>query len=260
MLIYEPELATITAIARAPQSLSAMELERRRKDLEAHVSPGPLQAFARFVRNLFNSTRDAILQSFGLLVGRLRPSGTVSAALRGQEQGLMGVGQSVIGLAGNAYEPLLERRFGDPVIVQMAAPAKTDPPSPAREFAGHLVAYSDKFLCIMANGSGALRRARLVSPGPSTPTIADGALRIDRQAGVAKLLAIGPEAVVVCRIRRAGRDMSSARTVLLEGSRLELAAGELEAIEVDYELTRAVDLVVPRSRTQVRFGALERSD
>lgn len=256
MLLYEPELATMTAIVRTPQNLNEVARQERRAELDRQIEPGPIHALGRAIYNLFNSARDALVQAMSLFMGRLRPGGTVAAALRGQEQGVVGVGQSVMGLVGNAYEPLLERHVGDTVIVQIAALEKADPPPPLREFAGYLVAYTDKYLCIMANGAGEPRRAQLVSPPTASGSVDGEGLRIERHATTAHLVATGPQAVVLSRVTIANRAVEGTPPVLLEGARCEVIVNGDGALEVSYELTRAVDLVVPRSRTQVRFGAM----
>jgi hypothetical protein len=254
-LIYEPELATVTAIVRAPRNLSAPERARRQADLRTHIEPSVLRDTGRAVRNVVNTARDASAQLVAVVMGRLRPATSWTAALRAQEHGVMGFGHTVMTLSGNAYEPLLERLYGEPVIVHITAPAKNDPPPPPREYGGYLVAYTDKYLCIMANSAEDSRSARLISPAATSAPVEGDGVRIERNGSTASIVATGSHAVVLNVISIADRPAERSSTVLLEGSRHEIKDTGSGALAVSYELTRAVDLVAPRARTQVRFGA-----
>jgi hypothetical protein len=224
--------------------------------LKIHIDPGPVRALWRSILNLFNTTRDAVVQSVSVVLGRLRPSSGIGAALRGQEQGLVGLGSTVVGMATNAYEPLLERYRGETVIVQVAAAGKADPPRPPHEFAGHLISYTDKFLCIMAaSGSAAPRAATLVSASRAAGPVAADGLRIERNDGTARIVATGSDAVILREIIAADHSVPSAAAVLVAEAHFEVPNTGDGPLEVRYELTRALDLVAPRSRAQVRNAA-----
>jgi hypothetical protein len=189
------------------------------------------------------------------VLGRLRPSSGIGAALRGQEQGLVGLGNTVAGLAANAYEPLLERYRGETVIVQVAAAGKAD--RPPQEFAGHLISYTDKFLCIMAatNGAAASPLATLISASRAAGAVAGEGLRIERNDGTARIVATGPGAVILRDVIAADRRIGSAAAVLVAEAHFEIPATGDGPVEVRYQRTHAVDLVAPRSRAQVRNAA-----
>ena len=56
------------------------------------------------------------------------------------------VGKTLLGAVGNAYEPMLERQIGKPIVIEMSSPADSDGTN--IELCGYLAEYSDKYLAM----------------------------------------------------------------------------------------------------------------
>ena len=65
---------------------------------------------------------------------------------RSQKGHVEKIGKTLLGAAGNAYEPMLERHIGKPVVLELASPA--DPNTHTIELSGYLAEYSDKYLAL----------------------------------------------------------------------------------------------------------------
>ena len=76
----------------------------------------------------------------GTLIGQLSKANR-GTALPSYKGGLEQIGQTLLGAAGNAYEPILERHIGKPVVLQLACPSLGE--SKSIEIPGFLVDYSD---------------------------------------------------------------------------------------------------------------------
>ena len=70
-LIYEDEILKAVAICRTVLGLTEQELSEREKQIARSVHPNLWRRIGRSMSNLLNVVRDAIVNTLGLLVGRL---------------------------------------------------------------------------------------------------------------------------------------------------------------------------------------------
>ena len=143
-LIYEDEILKAVAICRTVLGLTEQELGEREKQIARSVHPNLWRRIGRSMSNLLNVVRDAIVNTLGLLVGRLGGRGQLGAAAKTQTGKISEVGSTLLGVIANAYEPLLERHIGKPVILEILYPAGS--PRPSGEFEGYLADYNEKFI------------------------------------------------------------------------------------------------------------------
>jgi hypothetical protein len=143
-LLYQSERESMLALSRYVGDLTAEELAARRRQVLKRFRPGFLRRFGRGLHNLFNTIRDAFGQSLSALVGHVAKVG--GAAMAAQKGRMEQLGQSLLGAVGNAYEPMLERHIGKPIILELASPA--DPDKRKIELAGYLAEYSDTYLAM----------------------------------------------------------------------------------------------------------------
>lgn len=144
-LLYQQEMGTILALCRYTGELDAAARTEREAQLARRIDPAPARRALRVLRNAFNTIRDAFSRALTALVGQIaRASG--SPALAAQQKELDQVGQTLLQAAGNAYEPMLEKHIGGPVILELADPR--DAAGRRTELYGHLAAYTEHFVAI----------------------------------------------------------------------------------------------------------------
>lgn len=133
-LMYESELGKVLSISRFVGDLTAQEFSRRRQ-VHRRVRPSLLRRTFRSIHNLFNTVRDAINKTLTAFIGQVAKSGHMRA-MQTQQGEVNKMGQSLLNAVGNAYEPMLERHIGCPVVLELTNP--TDPEKRTIELIGHL--------------------------------------------------------------------------------------------------------------------------
>ena len=200
----------------------------------------------RKVRNYADMMRDAIANSLSVFVGAM--SGSLGAAMTSRRDEVSDLGQSIVGTVANAYEPLLWRHIGKPVVLECrAAPSAHEA---TVEFAGYLVEYSEQYLAVFNVDQAPHKRVEL--------SITDGqqyeGFTVDLQEGRARFVCIGAEALIVRRVQGKARSVDLDVT-LLPACSLEVATGTESAIDATLELPHQLDLVCPRANARVRFSS-----
>jgi len=140
-VLYTPEVDGIKKILQTPPSAGTEEYKRWQKEVERIANPSLLRRFRRWIWNVFNTLRDAVSQSLGMILGTLKsksPMGKVASADKRAGE----IGNTLLGTVPNAYEPVLEKYLGKQVIVEMLENGELV------EFAGLLQEYSGKYLLL----------------------------------------------------------------------------------------------------------------
>ena len=115
-LILQPELKSIVSIARYPHLMTNDEIKTRDRQIRKSWHPSAFSKACRKGRNILNLLGDAFHQSLSLFLGRLKQlNGT---GLGTQQDKLQKIGSSMIDLAANAYEPILEPWIGHRIVVE----------------------------------------------------------------------------------------------------------------------------------------------
>ena len=116
LLVFEPEIKTIRKILRMTHLLDEKAFRARQERVKRSWHPSTLQRTIRKGRNLLNLMADAFHQSLSLFLGRLKQGkGTGIVA---QQDKLEKIGGSMITMASNSYEPLLEPWIGHRIVVE----------------------------------------------------------------------------------------------------------------------------------------------
>ncbi len=144
-LLYEREQETMLGVFRYVEDLEALEKKTRRAQVLARFKPGITRRLLRIAGNIFNTIRDAFSQSLTTLIGHVAKTGNYASVKAGKGH-VDKIGQTLLGAAGNAYEPMLERHIGKPIVVELASPS--DPDNRTIELTGYLAEYSDKYLAV----------------------------------------------------------------------------------------------------------------
>lgn len=140
-VLYSPEVDGIKKILQPPPIPGTKEHESWKKEISRIANPSLLRRFRRWVWNVFNTLRDAVSQSLGMLIGTMKKS-TPMGKVAGADKRAGDIGNTLLGTVPNAYEPVLEKYLSKQVIVEMLEDGNV------LEFAGLLQEYSGKYLLL----------------------------------------------------------------------------------------------------------------
>ena len=249
-LIYKDELARCIAIARSVHGLAPDEIAARARQLRRSCAPRRPHRLGRGLRNALNTFRDGVSRSLTFVVGRLSQASLSGAVVHNQGTELVELSGQVLGLAANAYEPLLEPLVGQPVVLELALP----PPAreAALELGGYLVDYTAEYVAVF-NVDHTPEDRFVVEADLQTPAASHEGLTLELRDGGALVSWDGPD-VAVLRRMEAGPASAELGVALLPGCSALLPLGGAVAVALAGERTRRLDLVCPRSRARVRFG------
>jgi len=247
-LVFKDELTQCLALCRTVHGLTDEERRGREKQIRRSFHPGALRRLLRWLRNLTNTLRDAINNTLSMFVGRMTKTGAAGGAVHSQKGRLTEVGSTFIAMAGNAYEPLLERHIGKPVVLELLNPGEEQP---ARsEIPGYLVDYSNEFIAVFSLGDEPLEQMSIAV----VETIEQEGVRIEPSESEFVLTCTGQDPLVVHKMTTGDRSVDLA-VVLTCGKSLHLARGSDEPVTFEIERTRQIDIVCRRSRARIRFGS-----
>lgn len=247
-VIYENEMASCLAICRVEDGLTDDEKRDRQRQVRKSFRPGIFRRTLRWMRNIVNTLRDAFSKAFTAIVGQLAKAKPGSTVLSTQQSGVNEIGQTLLGAAGNAYEPILEAHIGKPVILKLAS--TTEPTNITMEVPGYLVDYTDQYIAVFNVGHEPVERIEWeLSESAQKPGV-----KVELTAEDAIVSCTGPEFVVVRRYECAQRQSEMA-VVLTPGCSLALPRDGGSQVKLVLERTRQVDIVAPRSLATVHFAA-----
>ncbi len=247
-LIYKEELDKGLALLRPRQAQDDKHQRKRLKQVKRRFRPWFHRRAWRWVRNLFNSLRDAFSKSLTLLIGQLAKARPQSQVLAQQQGSVEQIGQTILGVAGNMHEPILERHIGKPVVLTLPTPAGGE--IKAIEVTGFLADYSDKYIAVMSLEQPVLERVEL----SVAETLQRDDITVELTDGRVRVKALGPELLVVRSIDT-GEAIYELNAVLAPGGTLSLPDEGPNPTKVVLERTRSVDIVAPRALARVYFGA-----
>ncbi len=117
-LIYQPEYKTVHCLVRYHDRLDEEQQEARRKAAERAYHPNFLRRWARALRNLFASIKDALIKALGLVMGKMKGIQAAAPVIKTGGTYIESVGKQTIGVAADvSYDPLLEKQIGLRVVL-----------------------------------------------------------------------------------------------------------------------------------------------
>jgi len=140
-VLYTPEVDGIKKILQPPPRSGTPEHEKWKREIERIANPSLLRRLRRWLWNVFNTLRDAVSQSLGMLIGSMKKS-TPIGKVAGADKRAGEIGNTLLGTVPNTYEPVLEKYLSKQVIVEMLEDGQVI------EFAGLLQEYSGKYLLL----------------------------------------------------------------------------------------------------------------
>ena len=253
-LVFAQELESCVLLARSVQALTGQERRARERQVQRTFNPSLTTRALRACRNFVDLLRDAITKSMGLFVGALTSSrGALGKAVQSRSGEVDELGQSLVGAVANAFEPLLERNIGRPVVLSFDNPPGAA--QPQSEFAGYLVEYTETFLAVFNEDHESEERFEVRA--------AESEARDDVQIALAEdVLSVtntGPDALIVDAVAVGAKEIQL-DCILAPGCSMRVEGVHPGDTTVRLERTRRLDWICPRSRSRVRFGSRLESD
>ncbi|MEM1210862.1 MAG: hypothetical protein AAGI68_01055 [Planctomycetota bacterium] len=252
-LVYPAVLEGSYALCRVEAGLSDRECARRRRQVRRSFRPGIIRRTLRTLRNLLNTLRDAFSQAMNAIIGALAKSRPGDSVLAKQQSGVTDIGQTILGAAGNAYEPMLEAHIGRPVVLEMLRDVEAvgvGGAGGAFELEGYLVDYTEKWVAVFnvehkETETFTLEASEDIERGPAKLVFTETDVTVT---------CTGPKTLVVhgCTTKGERRDV---RAVLLPGCSLSRRRAPGEGVTFELASTQRFDMVAPRALAKVYFGA-----
>lgn len=176
-LFYEAELPGLLAVYRFKDRLRGDETATLLKQVRRVTNPLVGSRIWRWMRNVVNTFRDAIVQSLGMTVQQAAKVAPMPILTTGGSQ-VASIGTMILGTTANAYEPMLERHIGHSVVLNLINPA--DPEKRILEFHGCLGEYSTQYVLLVKARRTFSER---VSPGGTGARIMEGTVKVTRADG-----------------------------------------------------------------------------
>jgi hypothetical protein len=247
-MIYESEMADCIALCRLEGALTEKEKLARRKQIRRSFRPGMIRRLIRGLRNAFNTLRDAFSKALSTLLGTIFKTKPVGGALVGQQSDLEKIGSTLIGVVGNAYEPILEQLIGKPVILLLKSPLLPD--AAPTQLPGYLVDYTEEYLAVFNTDQTPLETIELDLAEPVDLSW----VKIGREDRHVLITATGKEAVAVDYMI-VDAEVTELDVALLPGCSLKIGCAEAAAPELRLHRTHRIDVVCPRKIAGVHFGS-----
>jgi small nuclear ribonucleoprotein (snRNP)-like protein len=140
-ILYGTELDELTKILQIPPQSGTPEYQSWQREVESIANPSLYRRINRWVWNTVNALRDAISQSFNILIGSMKNT-TPMGKVAGADKRAGEIGNTLLGTVPNSYEPVLEKYLSKQVVVEMLENDEVI------ELAGVLQEYSGKYLLL----------------------------------------------------------------------------------------------------------------
>ncbi len=246
-LLYQDEIAQAVAVCRTVWGLTTEELAERQRQIRRSIDPPLWRRTGRAVGNFLNLVRDAVVNTLSLLAGRVTGRSPWATAVKGQTGRITELGGSLVDVVANAYEPLLERLIGKPVVLELHLPDGA--PVAVMEFAGYLVDYNATFVAVF-NPQHEETDAFTIEARESTE---QQGCRVALSPDTVSISPAGADPLVVRRLVM-GTVTADLGVALLPGHQLRLRRRGAAPVQVEGFRSPRLDLVCPRARARVRYS------
>ena len=143
-ILYKQEFTSLFLVIRFHDELSEKNQARRIRQLNKSLHPKLHRRFVRSTRNLMVNLKDALTDITSAVVSSISSANPAAKVFTGQQRQLTKAQTELVGYAGTAYDPILERHIGSQVVIEI-----TNPSNIVEEHVGILKEYSADFLEVM---------------------------------------------------------------------------------------------------------------
>ena len=244
-ILYGSELGNMQAVYRFHDDQSARDQKRRTRDIERTYQPNIFRQFARALRNLFNTFKDAIVQATNTVLGYRAAQSPENVVLSQHKELTVSGAQLLSGTVGNAYEPILERYIGQHVVVEIVRGDAVE------EEYGILKEYSTKYVELLNVRIQVPLHVYLKEVNGSTTTI-----QVAQEGGVIHVTNPLSRELLVQAVRCG--ESSRPTDVHVPAHRhaeIELTEEEMgKPVELQFGVRCLTDLIIPRAIGVVRHA------
>lgn len=242
-LVYEDALLAGVGLCRSVDALTPDERALRSAQLRRSIHPGPVRQVLRALANFVSALRDALARAFTLAVDTVSSSIQLPSLLEERDEAFERLGASLERAVARAYEPLLERHIGKPVVVRLTSAAAPEHPV---ELPGYLVEYSDTYLALFNLAREPFTEHEIEIRGDTRGP----GFSVEWIPPRVRIHCTGPEVLIIKAVCTATRTFEL-DCALLRGCFAEVSTDDAEGCTLRLRLTRRVDLVCPRARATV---------
>jgi len=257
--LYKREYATIQAIYRYVDDLTAQKRKQRNVALHRAFHPNLIRYLVRWVRNFTNTATDSLTEAFGLMAGKAAPSQQLLAP--GQTH-LKGLTKDILGYVGTNYDPLLEKFVGVQVVAEIAEG------DVVQEYVGILKDYTGEFLEMLDVYVPQTIKLTMDTPKssddspessgrPRMATISvldrDIRARVEGRVLTVQNRASSPALLFSIKVGQESRMVNA--VIEAKGSLSYPLPDVPEHIELTFKAVREVDMIVPRAHALIRHRA-----
>lgn len=140
-ILFKQSIDDVEAIFRYHDELSPENQSLREDEVKKTANNGWFRRLVRRIRNFINTFRDAINESLGLFLTRMKGT-SGSVLMKTQDERIKKLGSQAVGAVGNAYDPILERYVGKYAVIELLAGERVE------EFSGVLREYSQSWISL----------------------------------------------------------------------------------------------------------------
>lgn len=116
LLLFSDRISAIQSIRRCGEELVDARRHARQREIEEAYHPDPWSRVVRHLRGGWNTLRDAVSQTAGVLLSHLRKSPAPPRPKKGVKPAPPGLPPATA--TPNAYEPILEHYLGHQVVIE----------------------------------------------------------------------------------------------------------------------------------------------
>jgi hypothetical protein len=274
-LYYQPELDTqVLSILRYHDELTPDEQRLRKSQIQRTFNPGSFRRLNRRVRNFVNTLRDAFGQAIGAAVGTFQKMNPANAVLSTQAGSVTQLGQTLLGRFANAYEPLLEKYIGQPVIMEVACPL--NPNNEFVQYTGYLADYTQQWIALFNVDHPAAEAVTLTlpdaergdplpplppppgvgafAPALPAPLLSESGLEVRLDGPRFRVMNRRHDPVVLRSMNRPGFEPLDMGSIISPQAFIDLPARDARGGTLTFDVVRALDVVAPRNRATVRHA------
>ena len=142
-ILYKFEYPTLQALIRYHDELDAKCKKNRERELNKAYRPTFARRTKRRFLNVFKTMRDTMMDLLNVVIAQAKKSTSAGSVLKSQDKYVSQMKNEMIGFAGTAYEPILEKHIGSKVILEFHNDEKT------LFFSGILKDYTSEFIELM---------------------------------------------------------------------------------------------------------------
>ncbi len=250
VLYFSDQYDSLDGLYRSTVGLSDEQCERRQEYLERTADPSFFRRLFRQIRNWMGMIRDSVVQAASIAVGAAKSKARPGmAVLTRDEERISALSSEVVGHAGNAYDPLLERHLFTRVIVDVTRDGVT------YQYCGYLADYTKQFLEVI---DAAVNPREEHFDARSIP-VGDESIQGISVSHDGEVLSVSNEtdAMLLLDEITCGDQSFAVGAVLPVEFTVELRIGsdiDADDLEVTIGAAGRIDMLVPRSHAIVRHG------